>query len=229
MKLAIMQPYFFPHIGYWQLISAVDTFVIYDDVNYINRGWINRNNFLGNDKAELITLQLSGASQNKLINKIEVGSNREKLLKNITHKYSKAPHYQKIFPLIEQVMRNNEDNLALFLDYSLQVVCDYFEIKPTWIMSSSIKKDTALKGQDKILSICEELNAKHYINPPGGKHLYDYELFDKHGIQLSFIESKPASYNQFGGEFVSHLSIIDVMMFNDQVQCRKLLQEYSLV
>jgi len=229
VRLAIMQPYLFPYIGYFQLINAVDTFVIYDDVNFINRGWINRNNLLANGKGELITLHLLGASQNKLINEIDIGSNRKKLLKNIAQKYSKAPLYKQVFPMIEKIMNYDENNLAIFLDYSLKLICEYLEIKQHWQMSSNIKKDNALKGQEKILSICKELKAEQYINPPGGKHLYDECLFSENGIKLSFIEAKSTPYNQFGGNFVPYLSIIDVMMFNSKEQCQKLLQEYSLV
>ncbi|WP_245395277.1 WbqC family protein [methane-oxidizing endosymbiont of Gigantopelta aegis] len=204
MRLAIMQPYFFPYIGYFQLIYAVDTFVVYDDVNYINRGWINRNNLLAKDKPELVTLQLMGASQNKLINEIHVGHNRLKLLKNISQKYSKAPCFQRVFPVIEDIMCYQEDNLSLFLDYSLRAVCDYLSIHPKWMLSSYIEKDNALKGQNKILSICKSLHATHYINPPGGRHLYDHELFEEQGIKLSFIETECSPYKQFSGDFVSH-------------------------
>jgi len=223
MRLAIMQPYFFPYIGYFQLINAVDTFVIYDDVNFINRGWINRNNLLASGKSELITLQLSGASQNKLINEIGVGSNRKKLLRNIAQKYSKAPLYKQVFPMIEQIMTYDQDNLALFLGYSLKLICDYLEIKTHWQMSSDLKKDNALKGQYKILSIGKELGAAQYINPPGGKHLYDGALFFQNGIKLSFIEDKSHPYKQFGSDFVPHLSIIDVMMFNSKSSINHLL------
>ena len=100
MKLAVMQPYFFPYIGYWQLISAVDTFVIYDDVNYIKQGWINRNNIIGNDSNQLISLQVIGASSFKLINEIEVGNNSSKIIKTIQQTYKKAPYYENIFPLL---------------------------------------------------------------------------------------------------------------------------------
>lgn len=229
MKLAIMQPYLFPYIGYFQLIQAVDAFVVYDDVNYINRGWINRNNLLSNGKAELISLETIGASQNKLINQVGVGGNGKKLLKTIQHKYSKAPQFSKVMPLIEDVMLSDEKYISRFLDKSLRAVCRYLGLRPKWYLSSEIKKNNALKGADKILEICEILQATHYINPPGGKSLYDSEIFINHGIELSFIETKCVEYPQLGKEFVPYLSIIDVMMFNDVEKCSHLLKEYSLV
>lgn len=229
MKLAIMQPYFFPYIGYFQLINAVDTFVVYDDVNFIKRGWINRNFILSQGKKSLLTLQLQGASQNLRINQVLVGGNRVKLLKSIQRSYSKAPQFSSVFPLMESIMLYEETNLAKFIDYGLRQICDYLGITPKWRLSSELKKDSTLSGQDKILAICTELGASQYINVPGGRDLYEREVFSDQGIELSFIEQKETEYSQFVGGFEPNLSIIDVMMFNDQKQCSHLLKEYSLV
>jgi len=229
MRLAIMQPYLFPYIGYFQLIHAVDTFVLYDDVNFIKGGWINRNFILSQGKPSRITLQLQGASPNLLINQITVGNNKKKLLKSIQQSYSKAPQYAVVYPLIEDVIQYEETNVANYLNYGLRKICNYLGIKPEWYLSSDLQKDDSLRGQSKVLEICKKLGAAHYINVPGGKDLYDQESFTQENMKLSFIEPKTIEYRQFGGEFVPHLSIIDVMMFNDQEQCQKLLQEYSLV
>lgn len=230
MKLAIMQPYLFPYLGYFQLIRAVDAFVVYDDVNFINRGWINRNNILAQGKAQLFTMELEEASQNKLINEIGVAGRNDKLLKSIRQSYSKAPYFQQVFPMIEDILNQQEKNLARFLDYQLRKVCTYLGLSPQWHISSDLKKDTSLRAQDKILSICEELGATHYINVPGGKDLYDRQSFEARGMELSFIQQVSATYTQFGNEFVPHLSIIDVLMFNspDAIQS-KLLNNFQLV
>lgn len=229
MKLAIMQPYLFPYLGYFQLIRAVDAFVVYDDVNYIKGGWINRNNILAQGKAQLFTLELEGARHNKLINEVAVGGKPGKLLKTIQQSYCKTPQFAAAFPLVEGILMQPEKNLARFLDHGLRQICDYLGLHPKWHISSTLKKDNALRGQDKILAICEELGATHYINVPGGKALYDKEAFASRGMQLSFIQPKPVAYRQFGNEFAPNLSIIDVMMFNDRAQCTKLLEEYELV
>lgn len=228
MKLAIMQPYLFPYLGYFQLIRAVDAFVVFDDVNYINRGWINRNNILSQGEPRRFTLELVGASQNKLINGIEVTGRDNKLLKSIRQSYGKAPYFSEVFSLIEGVFQHPEKNLARRLDFQLRQVCSYLGLKPQWYISSELKKDSALRGQEKILAICHELGGSHYINMPGGKELYDREIFAASGIQLSFLQPNPVTYQQFG-VFVPNLSIIDVMMFNSQEQCTKLLEEYELV
>lgn len=224
-----MQPYLFPYLGYFQLIRAVDAFVVYDDVNYIKGGWINRNFMLSQGNKQLITLPLQGASPNKLINQVTVGGRQNKLVETIRHNYSRAPHFAAVFPLIEDILMQQEKNLAHFLDYGLRQICAYLGLRLTWHISSELKKDNGLRGQEKVLAICEELDATHYINVPGGKELYDRRAFEERGIRLSFIQPKTVSYRQFGNEFVPNLSIIDVMMFNSQEQCARLLEEYELV
>ena len=169
-----------------------------------------------------------GGSQNRLINQVRVGTNRKCFLENIRHSYARAPQFREVYPLIEKILLQNESNLALFLARGLFSVCEYLGLHPIWHMSSDIEKDSSLHGQDKIVSICESLGASHYINLPGGKKLYDAEMFHEKGIQLSFIESIPVVYPQFGGSAVTGLSIIDVMMFNDLDKCRSLLSEYRL-
>jgi hypothetical protein len=228
MKLAIMQPYLFPYLGYFQLIRAVDTFVVYDDVNFIKSGWVNRNYILANGNKQLLTLPLQGASQNKRINQINI-SKQHKILKSLRQNYIKAPNFDCVYSIIEDIFDHTDDNLAGFLDYQLRRICEYLCLAPHWKISSSIVKDNDLRGQDKILSISEILGATHYINVPGGRALYDSQSFVSRGLQLSFIQQRAVNYKQFGAEFVSGLSIIDVMMFNDKAQCARLLQEFDLV
>lgn len=227
MKLAIMQPYLFPYLGYFQLIHAVDAFVVYDDVNFIKGGWINRNYILGGNGKQLMTLPLKGASPNKLINEIEVDE-RHKILKTLRQNYSKAPHFNEVFPVIDAIMLEARTNLAAFLDNQLRQVCQYLGLSPQWHLSSNLRKDNRLRGQDKVLAICTELSATHYINVPGGKALYDREAFENHDLKLSFIQPRAVKYRQFGQDFFPNLSIIDVLMFNSREECAKLLAEYDL-
>jgi hypothetical protein len=228
MKLAVIQPYLFPYLGYFQLIHAADVFVVYDDVNYIKGGWINRNNILSQGHSQRVTLAVSGASPNKQINQVGVGGNGKRLLRSIYYSYTKAPQFKAVFPLLENVLQQEETNLAVYLEKGLRLICDYLGMYPEWFVSSSIKKNRNLRGQEKVLDICERLGATHYINLSGGKELYDREAFNEKGIRLSFIESKALRYPQFRDEYVPNLSIIDVMMFNSKDQCKCLLEEYTL-
>ena len=229
MTLAIMQPYLFPYIGYWQLINAVDTFVIFDDVNFIKKGYINRNSILVGGKSQQITLELIGASQNKLINEIKVGNNSQKLLKTIEMSYKKAPYFDNVFSIIEDILNQEESNLAKFIGYSLQKISNYLEIDTKFIYSSSIEKDNSLKAQNKILDICKKLDATDYINAIGGKELYDKDKFEKQNIKLNFLEPEIQKYMQLESEFISYLSIIDIIMFNNKDNISKMLMQYKLL
>jgi hypothetical protein len=231
MKVGIMQPYFFPYIGYWQLINAVDKYVIYDDVNFIKRGWINRNNILMNGEAKLINIQMHKASQNKLINEIEVSGNdifNNKLLKTIKQCYKKAPFYEDVFPVIESVINQEEKNLAKFLELSIRQVCEYLSIDTNIVISSDVQKNNELKAQEKIIELCKILGGDEYINAIGGQDLYTYEDFALQGIKLRFLSTKEISYTQFKNNFVPNLSIIDVMMFNSINEINKMLLLYEL-
>ncbi len=218
MKVAIMQPYFLPYIGYFQLISAVDKFIIYDDVNFINRGWINRNNILINGKAGLISVPLNCASQNKRIKDIAPVSNQKwknTLLKTIEQNYKKAPHFDMVYPMLMKVINTNACTISEFNYQGIKAVCTYLGISTTLIPSSELYANSELKGQYRILDICQKEKANHYINPTGGMELYNQEAFRKEGISLSFIKSELPRYNQFKDEFTPALSIIDVLMFCD--------------
>lgn len=232
MKIGIMQPYFLPYIGYWQLLNAVDKYIIYDDVNYINRGWINRNRILLNSKDKMITLSLKEVSQNKLIKEIELLNNekeREKLLKTISQSYKKAPFYDKVYPLIEEILNFKEINLGKFLENSIKKIIEYLEINTTVLISSEVEKDNMLKGKNKILDICKNLGASEYYNAIGGQELYSYEEFNKEGIKLKFLKSGNIEYKQFKNEFIPNLSIIDVMMFNSKEKIKEFLNDYTLI
>ncbi len=229
MSIAIMQPYIFPYIGYWQLINAVDTFVIFDDVNFIKKGYINRNSILVNEKSQQFTLELISSSQNKLINEIEIGNNGKKILNTIKRTYSKAPYFNKIYSLIEDILNQKEKNLAKFIGYSIEKISKNLGIDTKLIYSSSIKKNTNLKAQDKILDICKKLDATSYINAIGGQELYDKEKFKEQKIKLNFLKTTLIEYKQFKNNFIPFLSIIDVMMFNNVDEIKIMLNTYELI
>ena len=230
MKLGIMQPYFLPYIGYFQLIKAVDKYVIYDDVNFIKRGWINRNNILLNGQSFLFTLNLLEASQNKLINEIFVSDDVSKLLKTIHAAYKKAPQFSSVFPIVEKIFGYEDKNLARYVGDSLIQIADYLQLNTEFIYSSEItEKDSSLKAQDKILNICTVMEASEYINAIGGVELYSKERFEELNIKLSFLKTKPIEYKQFDNPFLPNLSILDVLMFNSVEQINELLMKYELI
>lgn len=232
MRIAIMQPYFLPYIGYLQLMNAVDKFVLYDDVNYINKGWINRNRILVSGKEYLFTIPLKEVSQNKLINEIYLSDDpkwRGKLLKTFEQAYKKAPFYLTAFAVTEKIINLDAEKVSDWIADSFAILAQYLNIQTEIVASSSIYQNTHLKGQERILDICQQEKADHYINPIGGTDLYDKSIFDKAGIQLNFLKSKPLIYSQFKNEFVPWLSIVDIMMFNDIPTIQGILNEYELI
>jgi len=230
--VGVMQPYFFPYIGYWQLMNAVDKYVIYDDVNYIKRGWINRNRILLNGEVKYINVPLLGVSQNKLINEIQVNPEKNELtkaLRVIESAYKNAPYFETVYPLIEKVIYCRKEIVSDFIMESFKVICSYLDIKTELIMSSDINKDCSLRGEDKIIDICKVLGATDYYNAIGGQELYNYNHFKNQGMQLHFVKTDIREYRQFGNEFEGGLSIIDIMMFNSKEKIKGMLNAYSLV
>ena len=232
MKVAIMQPYFFPYIGYWQLINAVDKFVIYDDVNYIKGGWINRNRIIINGRVQFLSMRLKGASPNKLINEVCVSYDNlwlDKTIKTIEMSYHKAPYFKESFGVITEALNNGEGNLGEYLTYIIRILCDYLDIQTKIVLSSGLDKDNLLKGQDKVIDICKMMKADCYINSIGGIGLYDKDAFENEGIHLKFLNSENIEYQQFSDEYEHNLSIIDVLMFNGKEKTENFLNEYALV
>ena len=216
MKLAIMQPYFFPYIGYFQLIAAVDQFIVYDNIKYTKKGWINRNRILQNGKDVMFSLPLKSDSDYLGICERELAAdfNRDKLLNQFKGAYRRAPYFEQTFPLVEQLVRHEEVNLFRFLHHSIVRTCEHLGITTEIRISSDIAIDHDLKNQDKVLALCAAVGANSYVNAIGGMELYAKDTFLEKGIELKFIRSKPFEYPQFGEAFVPWLSIIDVMMFN---------------
>ena len=232
MKAAIMQPYFFPYIGYFQLIGSVDLFIVYDNIKYTKKGWVNRNRMLQNDKDVMFSLPLKSDSDLLNVRDRELAAdfNRDKLLNQIGGAYRRAPYFAQTFPLIEQVVRYEERNLFKFIHHSLVRTCKHLGIATEIRVSSDIAIDHDLKNQDKVLALCEAVGASTYVNAIGGMELYSKDEFRTRGIELKFIRSKPFEYAQLGNEFVPWLSIIDVMMFNPLDTIRECIESnYELI
>lgn len=231
MKLAIMQPYFFPYIGYWQLLAAVDRFVIYDDVSFIKQGWINRNQILVGCQPYVFSIPLRNASSFKLICDTRlalVKESRHKLFRTIEQAYGKAPYFDLTFSLLKNVCERESEFMGKLAFESILAVADYIGINTEIIPTSRNYNNDNLKGAERVLDICRRETAKEYYNLPGGEGLYDCTTFANADIGLHFVKPKQAEYRQFGCAFVPYLSIIDVMMFNDRDTIRGMLSQYEL-
>ena len=225
-----MQPYFFPYLGYFQLINVVDKFVFYDDVNFIKNGWINRNRILLNSQAKYITVQLNGASPNKLIQEVGFTDNREKLKRTIVQAYKKAPLFEQFWPIIEDVFNYQTETISELAAFSVIKTFEYVGLTTVFEFSSQNYADTNnLRKDERLIKICKRNNATEYINPIGGTELYTKSQFGQHGIKLHFLRTNPLQYRQFGHSFIPNLSIIDVMMFNTIEQIHEMLDNFELL
>ncbi|MGM9510874.1 WbqC family protein [Larkinella sp. GY13] len=232
MTIAIMQPYFLPYIGYLQLMNEVDKFIFYDDVAFINRGWVNRNRILVNGKDFMLTVPLKDASQNKRIADIHLSDDpkwRQKLLQTLGQSYRKAPFYKTVFPLLEKIVNLEVRTIAELVRDGFPLLNDYLGIDTELVPSSDQYNNSELRGQERILDICLQEKATRYINPIGGMELYDRQRFADAGIELFFIQSKRVEYPQFQNEFIPWLSIADVLMFNDVPTVQEMLKEFELI
>ncbi|MCI7430007.1 MAG: WbqC family protein [Bacteroidales bacterium] len=218
-----------PYIGYWQLMAAVDVYVVYDDVNYIKGGWVSRNRILMDGKPHLFTITLNGASPNKLFNEIEVRDNFVKFRKMLQSCYAKAPYFADTMQLMEQVYSYEQRDLGHFMLNQFQMVLDYLQCDTKLILSSELTKDNTLRGAEKVKHICKLLGADTYYNAIGGRELYDKSDFAVQGVDLKFVQTLSVQYKQFNDDFQPNLSLIDVLMFNSREEVQQLLNQYKLV
>ena len=211
-----MQPYFLPYIGYFQLVAAVDLFVVYDNIKYTKKGWINRNRMLENGQDAVFSLPLKSGSDMLDVRERELAADfrPDKLLARFAGSYRRAPQFARTLPLLESVLSCPERNLFGYLHHALVRTCAHLGLPTEIRVSSAVEIDHDLKAQDKVLAICRALDAQTYVNAVGGQELYTRQAFAAHGIDLRFIQSRPLAYPQLGDPFVPWLSIVDVLMFN---------------
>lgn len=226
-----MQPYFLPYVGYWQLLAAVDCFVVYDNIQYTKKGWINRNRFLLNGASALFTVPLRKGSHLLHVADRSIADDFDPatLLDALAAAYRKAPFFSAVFPIVESVVAAAPRNLFEYLHHGLAVVADALEIRTPIVVSSTVPIDHRLSAERKVLALCESLGATRYINSIGGQALYSASAFAERGVELRFIQSRPLTYVQYGHPFVPGLSIVDVMMFNARETVRGMLGAYDLI
>ena len=225
-QAAIMQPYFLPYVGYFQLIAAVDTFVVYDTVKYTKKGWINRNRMLRSGQAVTFSLPLRHGSDALDIGEREIAPEfrGQTLLAQVRGAYLRAPQFEATYALLEQIMADEERNLFRFIEQSIRITGEYLGLGAAIMRSSEIRTDAGLRGQDRVIATCEAIGASTYVNPIGGMELYSKKAFATYGIELRFLRSHPLEYGQFGSDFVPQLSILDVLMFNPLQRVREIVR-----
>jgi len=230
--VAVMQPYLFPYIGYFHLITAADQFVFYDDVSFIKQGWINRNNILLGGRPFPFTVPVSDISSFRLIRDVRLaGVDRwfTKFDKTLAQAYAKAPCYGEVIRMIRSVFTYPHASIADLAIASIEQTFDYLGIAFRNLRSSiSFPHTQGMPRAERLMAITKDLGYSDYVNAPGGKSLYNQAQFSKGGIRLSFIKSDAISYKQNTTDFVPSLSIMDTLMFNDKATVRGFLTRFKL-
>jgi hypothetical protein len=231
-QVAIMQPYFFPYLGYFQLIAASDAFLVLDDAKYAKHAWINRNRLLLDGAPHWFTLPVATASHLAPINARRFRSgrgDRERVLAQLENAYRRAPRFAETFALVEGILADAEDNVAAFNTRQLRTLAQVLGIATPILVASELPDPPAGAGQERVLALCERLGADRYVNSIGGVALYAADAFAARGIELRFLQSQAPAYAQLGAPFVPALSIIDVLMFNDVATVRGMLEQFTLL
>jgi hypothetical protein len=235
-SVALIQPYFLPYFGYFQLIEYVDLVVLYDNVQYTKKGWINRNKIIRNGIVSNITIPLKKDSFSLNINERYLSNNwpeyNQKILRQLSESYEDSKNFKDVFNIVQLILDYNELRLDTFLMNSIKVICDYLEIKTDIISCSSIDSNSLnLKSSERVLNILKKINCNKYVNPIDGKSLYKKNKFKKNDIKLEFLNS---TYNKNriniseDNDKNKNLSIIDSMMNKSKANLIKDLQSFIL-
>jgi hypothetical protein len=232
MKLGIMQPYFFPYLGYFQLVRLTDKFVFYDDVAYIKGGWINRNRILISGQTHFITVPTCGASPNVLISEVGINAQnprwKRKMIDGFFQAYRATPHAQVAGALLQKVLETPVSHVGELAKHSVLMSLELLELGSSTVWSSSQYKNGQLRSQERVIDICTREQATTYINASGGHGLYNTPDFAARGIQLKFSKPVLAEYPQATGEFVPGLSILDVIASTGLETTRSLIAQAAL-
>lgn len=230
--IAVMQPYFLPYLGYFQLIHAVSTFVLFDDVTFIKKGWINRNRILTLQGEHMFSIPMLKASQNKLIcdHKIfDISSFAEHFTKLIESNYKSAPYYNQGIEIVRKILDNLSSDLTDTCHHSIDVICQALDLECQIIRSSDLDNDKTLKAENKVADIVQLLNGKTYVNLPSGREIYHADYFQSKGLTLKFIQPKePEPYSQIIPGFIPNLSIIDLLMSASANKIKAWITHYDI-
>jgi hypothetical protein len=228
-KVVIMQPYFFPYLGYFHLLDSCDTFVFLDNVNYINRGWVNRNQFILSGAPNMYTVPLNGASQNKLINELSIADGRwtKGFLKSLEMSYRKTKCFDDLIEPLKEVIGDGTGKIADLNQRTTMWCANQLGLTKEFKVSSIDFASIEGAGQERIIRICQEESADAYNNAIGGVDLYNKMDFSKFGIELSFVRSSLSAYPQSVTGFQPGMSILDILMNNDINERQTLVKQYT--
>jgi hypothetical protein len=236
MKLAIMQPYFFPYLGYYALIKATEKWVVFDTAQYIRKGWVNRNRICSpaKEKIAYITVPVVKAPRETMLKDatIDVRQNwEERILGQLAYYRKKAPFYNRVIDVVKEVLFCKKNKISELNVFALKTTCEYLEIPFDYsIFSEDTMNINSVNAPDEwSLEISKNMKATSYYNPPGGVSFFDKSKFQVARIDLEFLSINLNAYECIENPFIPGLSIIDVMMFNNIKEINSMLNDYELL
>jgi hypothetical protein len=235
MTLGIMQPYFFPYIGYFSLIKHVDHFILFDTPQFIRHGWVDRNRTLSaNGDPIYIRVPLMKHHQTTPINELKIRfleNWQEKIFAQLTPYKKRAPNYKQTIDLLKYILSKQFTQLAPLNHHITTILCEHLNIQTpiTKWSSMDMKIEEVREPDEWALNICKAMGSNSYINPIGGVSFFDRNKYEKNGIEIKFLNSIPAQYPQLNTNFQPFLSIIDILMFNSPKNIQEMLNQFELV
>ena len=229
-----MQPYFLPYLGYYSLIKYSAQWIVFDPVQFIRHGWIERNRILKPAEGwQYISVPLQKYNRDTLIKDIRIRKEEDwqnKILRQVEH-YKKAPFYQQVISLLDESFRIDTDSISVLDAHMLKATCNYLNIPFNYQIFSEMNLDIepVSDAGDWALQISKALKATQYVNPPGGMELFSREKFEEAGVDLVFLKTNLSEYPQRRKVFESGLSILDVMMFNSAEEINVMLDDFQLI
>lgn len=215
-RVVLMQPYFLPYLGYYQLLGAADLFISYDTAQFIKNGWIERNRYLLDGEPKWFGIALEKSSHTLPIHdkRISQGFHYPQVLEKLKHAYRKAPYVQQVLPWLAQLLEQPASSIAELNLRVLRASCALIELDTPIIAASALAPGAGVSGQARVLELMAATGATHYLNPAAGAFLYEAEEFAKAGIELELLHAELSPYPQQGQDFVPGLSLLDALMFN---------------
>jgi len=224
-RIAVLQPSYLPWLGFFEQMMSVDTFVFYDDVQYTKNDWRNRNRIKTKDGFLWLTIPVKGSTSLQ-IREVRIDNNQnwqEKHQKTLVQLYSKAPYFEEVLVLFEPLWNKKYEFLLDAVVDSITIITEYLNIETKIIFSSEIK--VSGNKNEKLINICKTLGASEYYSGLAAQNYLDNELFNRNGINIAFQHYQHPLYPQMHGNFVSHLSIID-LLFNCGKKSRQMIKDY---
>ena len=224
-----MQPYFLPYLGYFQLIQNSNIFIVADEYQFTTRGWINRNRAILNNQISTFTIPVSAAGKkinDKMIADME---STRSLKRRMIQSYKNSPNFADTVLLLDSIFSLNDVSLEVYIHNSIQHICKYLKIDTRILKLSELNYNRNLEGEDRVVSICKNLGATKYLNPEGGKNIYNGESFARAELELEFIEHKPIEYVQNFPGFTPRLSVVDsIFMLNSRITMEEHLKSFVI-